>query len=668
MCGIAGIYASTGVSRDLLLAMAGELAHRGPDGVGLYADGRFGMVNTRLSVVDLAGGDQPLSNETGRLWVMQNGEVYNYPELRVELEAKGHRFATNCDTEVLVHAFEVWGVGFLERLNGDFAVALWDRETRELLLARDRFGVRPLFLSAFGGGLEFASEAKALLRHPGARRTLDPLALVETFTLWTSLPDRSAFKGVRELPAGHLLRFGPQGLIEEKRWWDMPFVPPEETRTESEADLADELRTLLTDAARIRLRADVPVGAYLSGGLDSSAIAALTRDLTAQTRRSFAVGFEDRRFDESRYQDRMVAELGTTLSRIRVSSADIAGAFPRVVALAEKPLLRTAPAPMLRLAERVRREGFKVVLTGEGADELFAGYNIFKEAQVRRFWAKNPDSKLRPLLLKRLYPYLEDLSRSGAFLRHFFGQGLTDTDNPLYSHRLRFENTARCLRFMNPAWLEEAHAQGDSRARLAARLPEGFNRLSGLSQAQYLEIHTFMEGYLLHAQGDRMLMGGSVEGRFPFLDPRVAEFAARLPDKLRLRGLREKYLLREAVAPLLPKEIEGRAKRPYRAPIAAAFTGPDAPEYVRELLLPERLGEAGVFAPEAVSRLLRKAQTNPAALGETDEMAFVGVLSTMLLHEQLVARPSLAPLAIPTRTVVGDRVETPDAPLVGSFR
>lgn len=656
MCGIAGIYAPTRAPRDLLLAMAGELAHRGPDGVGLYRDGRFGMVNTRLSIVDLAGGDQPLSNETGRLWVMQNGEIYNYPELRTELEAEGHRFSTHCDTEVLVHAFEAWGVGFLERLNGDFAVALWDRESQELLLARDRFGVRPLFLSSFGGGLEFASEAKALLRHPQATRALDPLALVETFTLWTSLPDRTAFEGVRELPAGHYLRFGPEGLIEEKRWWDVPFVPPEEARTESEADLADELRALLTDAARIRLRADVPVGAYLSGGLDSSAIAALTRDLTAQTRRSFAVGFEDARFDESRYQDRMATELGTTLSRVTVSSADIAEAFPRVVALAEKPLLRTAPAPMLILSERVRREGFKVVLTGEGADELFAGYNIFKEAQVRRFWAKKPDSKLRPLLLKRLYPYLEDLSKSGAFLRHFFGQGLTDTANPLYSHSVRFENTARCLRFVRPEWLEGARIQGDSRARLASLLPEGFSRLSPLSQAQYLEIHTFMEGYLLHAQGDRMLMGGSVEGRFPFLDYRVAAFAAHLPDKLRLRGLREKYLLRKAVAPLLPKEIEGRAKRPYRAPIAAAFVGPDAPEYVRELLSPERIGEAGMFAPEAVSRLLQKAQSHPGALGETDEMAFVGVLSTMLLHEQLVARPTLAPLAVPTRVVVGAEV------------
>lgn len=660
MCGIAGSYAPDAqASAPLLLAMAGELAHRGPDGVGLYLDRHFGMVNTRLSIVDLSGGDQPLSNETGRYWVMQNGEIYNYPELRAELMACGHRFSTNCDTEVLVHAFEAWGVDFLHKLNGDFALAIWDRTTQELLLARDRFGVRPLFLSCFGGGLEFASEAKALLRHPRAVRALDPLALVETFTLWTTLPDRSAFTGVRELAAGHYLRYGPTGLTEERCWWDVPLVPAAATQAVPEAELAEELCSLLTDATRIRLRADVPVGAYLSGGLDSSAIAALTRKLTQQTRRSFAVGFCDSRFDESSYQHLMAAELGTTLSCVTISAKDIAEQFPKVVALAEKTLLRTAPAPLLLLSQLVRQQGFKVVLTGEGADELFAGYNIFKEAQVRRFWARQPASKLRPRLLERLYPYLgQDLAKGGAFLQHFFGHDLSDTTNPLYSHAVRFDNTARCLRFVNRSVLEAAQALGDPRARLSARLPAGFSQLSGLSQAQYLEIHTFLNGYLLHAQGDRMLMGNSVEGRFPFLDFRVAEFAARLPDRAKLRQLHEKYLLRKAVAPLLPKETAQRSKRPYRAPIAAAFTGSQLPTYVRELLSPEGLEAAQLFDPAAVSKLQQKAQS-PQGLGETDEMALVGVLSTMLLHRQFIAQPVLAAPATPNRVVVGQHLSTP---------
>ena len=281
MCGIAGIYSRPGqlASPELLLAMAGELHHRGPDGVGLYLDGRFGMSNTRLAIVDLAGGDQPLSNEGGRFWVMQNGEIYNYVELQEELRSLGHRFETSSDTEVIAHAYDEWGVDCLARLNGDFAFAVWDRREQELFLARDRFGVRPLFLAEIGGDLCFASEAKALFRHPSSRRELDPLGLVEAFTTWSILPDRSAFVGVRELAPAHYLRFGPNGLIEEKRWWDLQFPRVDDEESKSEPELAEELLELLTDATRIRLRADVPVAAYLSGGLDSSLTAALARSL-----------------------------------------------------------------------------------------------------------------------------------------------------------------------------------------------------------------------------------------------------------------------------------------------------------------------------------------------------------------------------------------------------
>ena len=655
MCGIAGVYRADDapIFREVLLEMAGELRHRGPDGVGLYLDDDFGMVNTRLSIVDLAGGDQPIADEVGRYWAMQNGEIYNHVELREELQSCGHRFATTCDTEVLVHAFEEWGVGCLPKLNGDFAFAVWDRVTRELFLARDRFGVRPLFLADFGGDLSFASEAKALFRHPKSRRELDPLGLVETFTLWSVLPDRSAFGGICELPPAHFLRYGPGGLIEQRRWWDLAFVEAEARHTESTSDLASELRHLLSEATRLRLRADVPVGAYLSGGLDSSAIAALTQQLTTQKRRSFAVGFSDPRYDESDYQRRMARELGTKLSSVAVDGAAIAEAFPEVIRLAEKPLFRTAPAPLLRLSELVRQEGFKVVLTGEGADELFAGYNIFKEAQVRRFWAKQPHSKFRPLLLRRLYPYLaRDPNRASQFLNHFFGQGLTDTDDPLYSHRIRFNNAARALRFLTPDVTDRAAHQGSSEARLLSQLPAAFDDFGDLGKAQYLEIHTFLSGYLLAAQGDRMLMSHSVEGRFPFLDYRVAEFAAKLPERLRLRGLREKYLLREAVKPLLPPEITRREKRPYRAPIQRAFIGPQAPAYVAELLEPRALEDAGLFNPEAVKRLRQKAERfAERPLGETDEMALVGVISTMLLHDQLVARPVLASPLKPGRIV-----------------
>ncbi len=657
MCGLAGIYGRPGenASRELLCAMAGELRHRGPDGTGLYIDRRFGMVNTRLAIIDLAGGDQPLSDERGRFWVMQNGEIFNYPELRDELTSLGHRFTTSCDTEVLVHAYEEWGAACLPRLNGEFAFAVWDRGTSELFLARDRFGVRPMFLLEGTGWLSFASEAKALLRHPEAVRALDPVAIVQAFTLWATAPSRSAFPGIRELAPGHWLRVGPDGSIDERRWWDLHFASPDDMRRETENVLTDELAALLDDATHIRLRADVEVGTYLSGGLDSSAITALAQRHTRHPVRAFAIGFTDAAFDETEQQDRVAGQLGTDVTRIMMDGPAIAALMPRVVELSEKPTLRTAPAPLLKLSETVRAAGYKVVLTGEGADEMFAGYDVFKLDKVRRFWARRPESRGRPQLLHRLYPYLaQDLGRAGRLLPNVFRSGLTNTGDPLYSHRLRFEHAARALRFLDPTVLERGMSAGDPADAVQARLPAEFSEFSTLGRAQYLEIITFLTGYLLHSQGDRMLMGNSVEGRFPFLDHRIAEFAARLPEGAKLAGLREKYLLRRAVRPLLPADIVSREKRPYRAPILRAFMGKGAPPYVDELLDGARLREAGIFAPAAVDQLTQKCRRNAAGfVSESDEMALVGVLSVMLLDEIFVRRPTLAPSATPTKVVIG---------------
>lgn len=663
MCGIAGLYRPRDrtAPRDLLLEMAGELEHRGPDGVGLYLDDRFGMVNTRLAIIDLAGGDQPISNEDGRLWGMQNGEIYNYPELMTELKALGHEFRTRSDTEVIVHAYEQWGADCLDRLNGEFAFAIWDRHARELFLARDRFGIRPLFLAQPGGDVAFASEASALLRHPHAERRLDPFALVETFTLWSVLPDRSAFPGIAELPAGHFVRVRENGMEAPTRWWDVHFGPREGTRTEPPEVLAEELRSLLDDATRIRLRADVPVGVYLSGGLDSSITAMLARRHVPQELRAFGVGFEDPRFDESVFQDTMADALGVDLTRVTVSGHDVASSFPEVVRRAEKPLLRTAPAPLLRLSQAVREDGMKVVLTGEGADELFGGYGVFQEAMVRRWWAKDPESTMRPALLGRIYPYLSrDLAKGGGFMAAFFKAGIEELDDPLYSLRPRIATTTRNLRFLSPEVRDTAQQVGDPTERLIASLPGGYDDFGPLGQAQYLEIQTFMTPYLLHGQGDRMLMGNSVEGRFPFLDVHVAEFAAALPERLRLRDMEEKYLLRRAFQDLLPPEIAERPKRPYRAPILRSFIGPEAPDYVREVLDPERVAASGLFAPDAVRRLVAKCERYvDAGLGEGEEMGLMGVLSTLLLHDSMVQNPVLAEPATPTREVVGGTVVPP---------
>nr|MBA3246031.1 asparagine synthase (glutamine-hydrolyzing) [Actinomycetota bacterium] len=550
MCGLAGIYSHRErASRELLLEMAGELRHRGPDGAGLYLDGRFGMANTRLAIVDLEGGDQPLSDERGRFWVMQNGELYNYVELRDELGELGHVFATRSDTEVIAHAYEQWGAQFLHRLNGDFALAIWDRERRELFLARDRFGVRPLFLADFGGDFCFASEAKALLRHPAASRQLDPVGVVDVFTLWTTLPDRSAFAGIRQLPAAHYLVVGEDGAERLTRWWDLDFSR-EGDATRPEHELVEELHALLADSVRIRLRADVTVATYLSGGLDSSELAALaSKQLGEGTLSAFGVGFADAQFDESAEQDEIARRLDVSFQRTTVDAGAIAAAFPRVIELAEQPLVRTAPAPLLHLSGAVHAAGLKIVLTGEGADELFGGYDIFREDKVRRFWAREPESSLRPLLLRRVNRWLAtDPAQSGGLLHSFYRRGLEQVDDPLYSHRLRFLNTSRCVRLLHPELVRAAGESASPLERLTEMLPSSFDSFSSLGKAQYLEVATLLEPYLLHAQGDRMLMGSSVEGRFPYLDHRVAEFAAGLADGHRLRGLQEKYLLRKVAA------------------------------------------------------------------------------------------------------------------------
>jgi asparagine synthase (glutamine-hydrolysing) len=648
VCGLAGIHDSSGdiPSMDVLRAMAGELHHRGPDGVGVLIDAGVALVNTRLSIVDIAGGDQPLSDDSGRYWAIQNGEIYNHVELRHELEQLGHRFQTRCDTEVIAHAYARWGAACLDRFIGPFALAVWDRHDRQLFIARDRFGVRPLFVARRGSTTIFASEIKAILRHPAVERAIDPVGIVDTFTVWAPLPDRSAFMGVRELAPGSYMRIDERGHVEEHRWWQLDFEPQGTRQAVGQEQLVDELEELLLDATRLRLRADVPVASYLSGGLDSSTITALATETGTRPPRCFGLRFSDARYDEGAQQQRVAAALGVQLEQVEVGASDIAAALPRAVELAEAPLLRTAPAPMLLLSETVHRAGYKVVLTGEGADELFGGYDLFREAQIRRFWARQPHSTARPRLFERVYPWLTRSTTSvPAFAREFYGSDLQQGDDPLFSHRIRITSTQRGLRFVEPRHVTAAAAEAETAARLIGMLPACFPHTSTLAQAQQVEILTFLQGYLLHSQGDRMLMGSAVEGRFPFLDHRVAEFAARLPDGFRLCGLRDKVLLRDVAKRWLPGDIASRPKQPYRAPIAEALLGEGAPAELREAMQPERLAEAGLLRPSTVALLLRKCARNArGGLSEMDEMALIGVLSTQLLHEQFVARPRLAPM------------------------
>lgn len=638
MCGVAGYYGYPDTARrhDLLAQMARALAHRGPDAQGIHVGDEIGLAHTRLSIIDLAGGAQPMANVDGDIWLSFNGEIFNYVELREDLIARGHRFQSASDTEVILEAYRAYGPDCVKHFNGDFAFALWDSRKRRLMLARDRVGVRPLFYTRARGCLYFASEIKALLAAPGVGAEIDPIALDQTFTFWFPLAPRTIFKQIEELPPGHVMLVEGDN-VRVTPYWQLAFPDADDLDAHDRRtprDLAEELKALLIDATRIRLRADVPVGAYLSGGLDSSIITAIMKKIVPDQLRTYSVAFEDAEFDERGFQSVMATALQTDHHTVLCTEEDIGRCFPDVVMHAERPLVRTGPAPLYLLAEFVRAQGLKVMLTGEGADEMFAGYDIFKEAKLRRFCAAQPGSKRRTLLLQRLYPYLAQLkTQSQSYREAFFLASGDDLSDPLFSHLPRIRMTRGAKAFYS-AELRAELKDYDALAELRERLPASFARWHPLSQAQYLETTFLLPGYILSSQGDRVAMAHAVEGRFPFLDPRVIDFASRLPPHQKLRVLREKHILREATCDLLPDNIADRPKQPYRAPDSRSFFGPAARDYVAGALSPAALSRTELFDPVAAQKLVRKCSAG-RFVSTRDNAAFLGMLSTQMLVQRM---------------------------------
>ncbi|MDI1292604.1 MAG: asparagine synthase (glutamine-hydrolyzing) [Methylobacter sp.] len=634
MCGINGIAALSmqiKISEQDVRSMLPSLHHRGPDDSGVYLDPcqRIGLGHTRLSIIDLAGGAQPMHNEDKTVWVTFNGEIFNYLELRKTLLKAGHRFHSQSDTEVIVHAYEQYGDDFVQHLNGQFAVALWDEGRRRLLLVRDRVGILPLFYTRQGERLLFASEIKALLPQLSEAPRISAVALDQIFTFWATRSPNTLFEDIFEVQPGHMLVL-EDGRLRESIYWDWRFPEQGEYHQGSDTELAEQLYDLLADATNIRLRADVPVGAYLSGGLDSSALVALIRRHSDAPLKTFSIGFEEPSLDESSFQQQMIEHLGVENSRITCSNRDIAEDFPATIFHTETAILRTAPTPMRHLSALVRASGYKVVLTGEGADEALGGYDLFKEAKIRQFWGRQPQSEWRPLLLKTLYPYLETSgSQAKAYLRKYYSIGLDNPDQPGFSHLTRWFTTAQCKVFFSQEL--GAKLREDAVDRLTGQLPPAFDNWHWFNRAQYLEAKTLMGDYLLCSQGDRMLMSNSVEGRFPFLDHRVIEFANRLNPRLKMRALNEKYLFKQAMKNQLPRQILERHKQPYRAPDIPAFFSAHPPAYVDDLLSEEKLNRYGYFDAKKVGFLLKKARRG-SSIAYKDNMALIGVLSTQLCH------------------------------------
>ena len=634
MCGISGIidYQSKENSRNNIESMLRSITYRGPDESGIYHSQVATLGSVRLSIIDIEGGQQPLSDHSGNFWIVFNGEIFNYKELRLDLEKKGITFKTNSDTEVLVQLYAVYGNKCLSLLNGQFSFAIWDKLREELFVARDRVGIRPFFYNLQDGVFSFASEIKALFRQKRITRELSPENLAQIYTFWTAITPNTAFNGIYELPPGHYATFSRAGLTIE-RFWELSFNKPDSTI--SFQDSMGRFNELFSDAVRIRLRADVEVAAYLSGGIDSSATVAYIKDIEPGILNTFSIGFEEKDFDESAYQNEAAKYFDTTHRSMTCSSKNISDSFPKVIWHSETPILRTAPAPMLLLSKLVRESNIKVVITGEGSDEILAGYDIFKEAKIKRFWASQPESKTRPLLLKKLYPYLSQMKDlNPSMLRAFYGYKLEDIGNPFYSHLLRFNNSNHIKKHFseNTKQILKDYSVLDE---LEKKLPESFDSWDQLAKSEWLETTVFMSGYLLSSQGDRMGMANSVEGRYPFLDYRVIEFCSSLPADYKLKGLNEKYLLKKLLKNKIPEKILKRPKQAYRAPIKSVFISNDSPEYVKEMLTETYFKRANVFNYNSVAGLVSKIEKTGVS-SEIDNMVLSSVISTNLLYYQFI--------------------------------
>lgn len=637
MCGILGIVAAQPAPPEALkaqlAAMAARLVHRGPDAEGFYCQGPVGLGHRRLSIIDLAGGAQPMQTPDGQLCVTFNGEIFNFIELRQSLQQKGYQFTSHSDTEVILHLYREYGLAFANYLNGQFAIGLWDSLKQQLILVRDRVGICPLYYYSDAQHFIFASEIKALAPALPQGLALNHEGLDDIFTGWTCLPPQTIFRHIWQVQPGEMLVINNPQTISRHFYWQLTYPQQSaEYNLCTEAELVDELHHLLTDATAIRLRSDVPIGAYLSGGLDSSILVALMHRQIKDQLHTFSLGFTDPALDESIYQDRVVNYLGTQHARRTIDYAQIADGLVAAIWHTESPILRTAPVPMGLLSQWVQQQGYKVVLTGEGADEVLGGYDIFKEAKVRQFWARQPASRWRPHLLARLYPYME-LPKGDAsqYLTRFFGVGLATPELLWHSHLPRWQTTSKAKLFFSESFTEGLKHSFEE--KIGALFPPEASRWHSFNRAQYLEIKTLMSGYLLTSQGDRMLTQHSIEGRFPFLDHRLMEFANRLPPKYKMKAMQEKYLLRAMAKRYLPADISQRHKQPYRAPNLAASQDALFNSDLADYLSAQTCQRWGIFAGHKVGFLLQKARGSKA-LNTSESQALTGILTTHILLDQ----------------------------------
>ncbi len=594
MCGICGIYDfSRGrpPDREVLEQMNAALLHRGPDGAGVHIDGGAGLAARRLAIIDLAHGDQPMLAAEGEVCVVQNGEILNHLELRAELERQGAHFRTHCDTEVLLHLYLRDGPDFVAKLRGMFALAIWDRRAQRLLLARDRFGIKPLYYALDSGAISFGSELKALLRHPGFSREVDPAAL-HSFLAFNSIPaPLTIFRSARKLPPGHLLlceRTGAQII----RYARPAPAPVDQLRSESAHELAAELRERLEDSVRAHLLADVPVGVLLSGGVDSAVLTALAASVSPHPVSTFSIGFRERSFNELDLARQVARRYGTDHHEL-VVSPDVAELLPRLAAAFDEPFADSSSIPTFLVSE-LAAEHVKVVLSGEGGDELFGGYETYAADQLALRIGR---------VAAGLAPLVERLPSSSARVsldyraKRFVRAAALPPLERHHGWKEIFSSDQR-VKLLRPEWQE---APGDPLDPWRARFAETAGAPL-LARLQDVDLGIYLADDLL-VKTDRMSMTHGLEARVPYLDPVVSELALSLPTSLKVRGLAKKRLLREAAATLIPRDILRARKRGFSIPAAAWLRGELEP-LARELLAPARIRSQGYFEPSVVAGLL----------------------------------------------------------------
>jgi asparagine synthase (glutamine-hydrolysing) len=573
--------------------MTAAIAHRGPEDEQVHIEPGVALGARRLAIVDLAGGRQPLSNEDGTVWVAQNGEIFEYPELQQELLARGHRLSTRCDTELWVHLYEDLGQGMFAKTRGQFAVSLWDRKERTLILGRDRVGICPLYYAEVDGWLLWGSEIKALLASGMIDARPDRKGIDVFFNTFCANTSRTFFEGIKIIPPGRYLVVR-DGRIEMKQYWDLDFPDAgQERRLKDPTPLIDELEHLMRQAVERRLRGDVPVVSYISGGLDSTVVLGLSSRERGYAVPSFTIGLNRAGPDERSQAVESAEALGSKLTMVTMNRTDIINAYPELIRAAEGPVMDSSAACLMQLAKAVHQQGYKVALTGEGADEALAGYPWFKTQQIREGIIKRFGTGI-PAMIRKVI--VGSLRGNPAHLPpRYATQGFRTAQQDVYDLMAQ----ARSFIYSGDMW---KHLGTYSVYEDLGIDHDRFTRWAPLNQSLYVGYKVMLAGLLLHGKGDRVAMNSSVEGRYPLLDDDVIAFCASIAPEYKLKGLTDKWILRQVAARTLPKKIANRPKTMFRASRSEAFFDDGRPAWVDQLLSRESLAKTGYFDPEGVLR------------------------------------------------------------------